>query len=54
MDGDRSNNGKDAIAKQVLDFQTFRSPLTSDHRRAPTLDVDTPKQYDFKYPSTAP
>jgi len=34
--------------KQVFDFRTFRSPFTSDRRRAPALDVDTPTQYDFR------
>src|SRR6218665_628046 len=30
--------------KQVFDFRTFRSPFTSDRRRAPALDVDTPQR----------
>ena len=34
--------------KQVFNFLTFRSPFTSDRRRAPALDVDTPTQYDFR------
>jgi len=34
--------------KQVLDFHTFRSSLTSDHRRDPALNSDTKMQYDFR------
>jgi len=35
--------------KQIFYFQTFRSPLDSDRRCAPSLDVDTATQYDFRY-----
>jgi len=40
--------------KQVFDFWTFKSTLTSNHRRALSLDVNIPTQFDFRYSGAAP